>query len=64
MTMFAHTRVALGLLVLVGMAALAGCSPGVPDTVKIGVAQPLSGPLKELGQDMVDGTQMAIDDIN
>jgi branched-chain amino acid transport system substrate-binding protein len=32
--------------------------------VKIGVAQPLSGPLKDLGQDMVDGTQMAIDDIN
>jgi len=64
MTMFAHTRVAIGLLVLVGMAALTGCQPGVPDTVKIGVAQPLSGPLKDLGQDMVDGTQMAIDDIN
>jgi branched-chain amino acid transport system substrate-binding protein len=64
MTMFAHTRVALGLLILVGMAALTGCQPGVPDTVKIGVAQPLSGPLKELGQDMVDGTKMAIDDIN
>ncbi|MGM9490966.1 branched-chain amino acid ABC transporter substrate-binding protein [Ideonella sp. YS5] len=64
MTMFAHTRVALGLLVLVGLAALTGCQPGVPDTVKIGVAQPLSGPLKELGQDMVDGTRMAIDDIN
>jgi len=64
MTMFAHTRVALGLLALVGLAALTGCQPGVPDTVKIGVAQPLSGPLKELGQDMVDGTKMAIDDIN
>ncbi|HEV8689777.1 MAG TPA: branched-chain amino acid ABC transporter substrate-binding protein [Ideonella sp.] len=64
MKSFAHTRVALGLLVLVGMAALAGCQPGVPDTVKIGVAQPLSGPLKDLGQDMIDGTQMAIDDIN
>lgn len=64
MTMFAHTRVALGLLVLVGMAALTGCHPGVPDTVKIGVAQPLSGPLKDLGQDMVDGTMMAVDDIN
>jgi hypothetical protein len=64
MTIFAHTRVALGLLVLVSMAALAGCQPGVPDTVKIGVAQPLTGPLKELGQDMVDGTRMAIDDIN
>jgi branched-chain amino acid transport system substrate-binding protein len=64
MTKFAHTRVALGLMVLLGLAALAGCQPGVPDTVKIGVAQPLSGPLKDLGQDMVDGTQMAIDDIN
>lgn len=64
MTKFAHTRVALGLMVLLGLAALVGCQPGVPDTVKIGVAQPLSGPLKDLGQDMVDGTQMAIDDIN
>jgi branched-chain amino acid transport system substrate-binding protein len=64
MTMFAQPRVALGLLVLAGMAALTGCQPGVPDTVKIGVAQPLSGPLKELGQDMVDGTKMAIEDIN
>ncbi|MFO1336736.1 MAG: branched-chain amino acid ABC transporter substrate-binding protein [Burkholderiaceae bacterium] len=64
MTMFAHTRVALGLLVLGAMAALAGCHPGVPDTIKIGVAQPLSGPLKDLGQDMVDGTKMAIDDLN
>ncbi|WP_374676332.1 branched-chain amino acid ABC transporter substrate-binding protein [Ideonella sp.] len=64
MTTFAPTRVALGLAALIGLAALAGCSPGVPDTVKIGVAQPLSGPLKELGQDMVDGTRMAIEDIN
>jgi branched-chain amino acid transport system substrate-binding protein len=64
MTMFAQPRVALGLLVLAGMTALTGCQPGVPDTVKIGVAQPLSGPLKELGQDMVDGTKMAIEDIN
>lgn len=64
MTTFAHTRVALGLAALIGLAALAGCSKGVPDTVKIGVAQPLSGPLKELGQDMVDGTRMAIEDIN
>jgi branched-chain amino acid transport system substrate-binding protein len=64
MTIFAHTRIALGLLVLLGMAALSGCHPGVPDTVKIGVAQPLSGPLKDMGQDMVDGTKMAIDEIN
>jgi len=64
MTMFSHTRVGRGLLVLAGVAALGGCQPGIPDTVTIGVAQPLSGPLKELGQDMVDGTKMAIDEIN
>ncbi|HWP18254.1 MAG TPA: branched-chain amino acid ABC transporter substrate-binding protein [Burkholderiaceae bacterium] len=42
---------------------IAGCNP-IPDTVKIGVAQPLSGPLASLGRDMVNGVQMAVDDLN
>ena len=45
---------ALALLpTLVAGALLSGCSK-VPDTIKIGVAQPLSGPLGALGQDLLD----------
>ena len=40
------------------------CSNSVPDTVKIGVAQPLSGPLARLGKDMLTGAQMAVNDLN
>lgn len=43
--------------------SLAGCSR-VPDTVKIGVAQPLSGPIGALGTDMKNGVQMAVDELN
>ena len=43
--------------------ALTGCSK-VPDTIKIGVAQPLSGPLGALGQDLLNGVQLAVDELN
>src|SRR5690606_6864281 len=36
----------------------------IPDTIKIGVAQPTSGPLEALGKDMVNGVKLAVDDIN
>ena len=42
---------------------LSGCSK-VPDTNKIGVAQPLSGPLGGLGQDMLNGVTLAVDELN
>jgi branched-chain amino acid transport system substrate-binding protein len=42
---------------------LGGCSR-VPDTVVIGVAQPLSGPLGPLGNDMKNGVQLAVDELN
>ncbi|WP_284415347.1 branched-chain amino acid ABC transporter substrate-binding protein [Acidovorax sp. SUPP3334] len=50
------------------MAALAaalgaGCSK-VPDTIKIGVAQPLSGPLGALGQDMLNSVTLAVQELN
>ncbi|GAA0757253.1 branched-chain amino acid ABC transporter substrate-binding protein [Ideonella azotifigens] len=51
----------LATLCLAGM--LSACHP-LPDTIKIGVAQPLSGPLKDLGQDMLDGTKMAVEELN
>lgn len=45
-------------------AAFLGACSRVPDTVKIGVGQPLSGPLAPLGRDLVNGVQMAVDEIN
>jgi branched-chain amino acid transport system substrate-binding protein len=45
------------------LAGLAGCDR-TPDTLKIGVAQPLTKGLSALGQDMVNGAKMAVDEIN
>jgi branched-chain amino acid transport system substrate-binding protein len=53
----------LGATALAALVALAGCS-SQPDVIKIGVGQPLSGPLASLGQDMVNGAKMAADEIN
>jgi branched-chain amino acid transport system substrate-binding protein len=46
------------------LTSLASCGFLVPDTIKIGVAQPLSGGLAGLGKDMVNGVQLAIDQLN
>lgn len=55
---------ALALLpTLVGAAILSGCSK-VPDTIKIGVAQPLGGPLGALGQDLLNGVNLAVQELN
>lgn len=53
------TAVATGALALL----LTGCSK-VPDTIKIGVAQPLSGPLGALGQDLLNGVNLAVTELN
>jgi branched-chain amino acid transport system substrate-binding protein len=45
------------------VAFVAGCDR-TPDVVRIGVAQPLSGNLGALGQDLLNGAQMAVDEIN
>ncbi len=50
-------------LVALAMAGLGACSRE-PSVIKIGVGQPLTGPLAALGQDMVNGAQMAVDEIN
>jgi branched-chain amino acid transport system substrate-binding protein len=42
---------------------LAGCD-STPSVVKIGVAQPMSGPLAALGQDMHNGVRLAVDELN
>jgi len=57
---FARVAAAAGLLCVPFMA---GCDR-TPDVIKIGVAQPLSGPLGALGQDLLNGAQMAVDEIN
>ena len=45
-------------------ATLAGCSPSVPDTLKIGVLTPQTGPFALRGKDLVNGAQLAVDEIN
>ncbi|PPE71513.1 branched-chain amino acid ABC transporter substrate-binding protein [Caldimonas thermodepolymerans] len=52
-----------GLGGLLAALALTACNR-IPETVTIGVAQPLSGPLASLGQDMVNGVRLAVEDIN
>ena len=42
---------------------LTGCG-NIPDSIKIGVAQPLSGPLSALGKDLLNGVQLAINELN
>ena len=57
-------RLALkGVTVAAALALVAGCGK-VPDTLKIGVAQPLTGPLGALGQDLLNGVQLAVDELN
>jgi len=52
------------LFVLAAAAALSACGPHIPDTVTIGVAQPLSGPQAGRGQDLLNGAKLAIDELN
>ena len=52
------------LLLAGGLAPLFSACSRLPDTVRIGVAQPLSGPLARLGKDMQAGVEMAVKDLN
>lgn len=47
-----------------GAAALTGCGASVPDTVKIGVAVPLSGSTANRGQDLLNGALLAAEELN
>jgi len=53
----------LALAPLATGGALSGCSQ-IPDRVKIGVAQPLTGPIHELGKDLLNGVQLAVTELN
>lgn len=43
---------------------LTGCDSGPPNTVKIGVAQPLTGDIAPLGQDLHNGVKLAVAELN
>jgi branched-chain amino acid transport system substrate-binding protein len=51
------------LLVLAGM-LLSACGTSPPDHVRLGVAAPLSGPRAAIGEELVRGAELAVDDLN
>lgn len=57
-----HLLLRIATLAL-GSLFIAGCDR-TPDTIKIGVAQPLSGALGALGKDLTNGVQLAINELN
>ena len=57
------TLAALVSAALAGTTLLSGCD-SAPATIKIGVAQPLSGNLAALGQDLLNGVKLAVDELN
>ena len=62
---FDRRQICLSLCVLPVLGALlSGCGGTIPDTIKIGVAQPLSGPIADLGQDLLDGVVLAVEELN
>ena len=57
-----RSAITAAVIALAGI-TLAGCDR-TPDTIKIGVAQPLSGGLASLGKDLANGVQLAVDELN
>ncbi len=53
----------LALAPLAAGGLLSGCN-SLPDRIKIGVAQPLTGPIHELGKDLLNGVQLAVTELN
>lgn len=54
---------ALTAATLIAIGLLAGCD-STPSVVRIGVAQPMTGNLASLGQDMHNGVKLAVDELN
>ncbi len=52
------------ILALAITSGLAGCSNSIPDVIKIGAAQPLTGNKAGQGQDLLNGVKLAVDEIN
>lgn len=57
-----RSAISVAVLTLASI-ALVGCDR-TPDTIKIGVAQPLTGGLAALGKDLTNGVQLAINELN
>jgi branched-chain amino acid transport system substrate-binding protein len=53
----------VALLVLAGL-LLSACGTSPPDHVRLGVAAPLSGPRAAIGEELVRGAELAVDDLN
>lgn len=51
-------------IALAALPLLSACGPNIPETLTIGVAQPLSGTSAARGQDLLNGVKMAVDEIN
>jgi branched-chain amino acid transport system substrate-binding protein len=60
MTAFGSIR----LLTFAAFVLLAGCEKSIPPSIKIGVAQPLSGPSAARGQDLLNGVKLAVNELN
>ena len=57
-----HLLFSIAIIALVA-GSVAGCDR-TPDTIKIGVAQPLTGGLGALGKDLTNGVQLAVNELN
>src|SRR5687767_5219355 len=51
------------LAIALSAALLTGCDR-TPSVIKVGVAQPMSGNLAALGQDMHNGVKLAVEELN
>jgi len=58
-----HAISAMALAVAAPSVLLQGCD-SAPSTIKIGVAQPLTGNLAALGQDLLNGVNLAVSELN
>jgi branched-chain amino acid transport system substrate-binding protein len=63
MSVFESTRLRT-TAALAGLFLVAACGPNIPPSIKIGVAQPLSGPSAARGQDVLNGVKLAAAEIN
>lgn len=61
---FTFTTRRIVLLGLISSVFLAGCMNNIPDVIKIGVAQPLSGNLAPQGNDLLNGVKLAVEELN
>lgn len=57
----ALSALAIGIVTLASL--LQGCD-NIPSTIKVGVAQPLTGNLAALGQDLLNGVNLAVEELN